>query len=314
MEIRTGKSRRRDDYAAPADPRDRGAYLRRKSSQRLRKRQLAGRRLMAFIKLAVKLGSAAALIGAAAAVYWHLSTSTRFDVGKVTCEGCVQVQPEEIESIIRRDFPRNILQIDLVQLQKRLEKEKWIRAVEIRRVLPSELIIYVVERRPAVVAELNGELVLMDREGILLDRYGQQYGRLDVPVFMGLLGESSEDYQNFQEENSSRVATGLSILAELEEGSSDYPRRISEIDLSDPDNIRLIMVGDTTEVLLGDRDFLKRFQTFMANMPQYEELKAEYTDIAAVDLRFDGKIIYRPRNLPAAPAKELAQPPQAVRP
>ncbi|MBM3792387.1 MAG: cell division protein FtsQ, partial [Acidobacteria bacterium] len=83
-------------------------------------------------------------------------------------------------------------------------------------------------------------------------------------------------------------------------GSSDYTRRISELDLSDAANVRVLLVDDTTEVHLGDRDFRKRFGLFMANLPQYRELEAEYSDISSVDLRYEGKIIYRPRNLAEA--------------
>ena len=45
---------------------------------------------------------------------------------------------------------------------------------------------------------------------------------------------------------------------------------------------------------MGDADFLKRFRTLMSNMSQYQELKAQYNEIASIDLRFDGQIIYRP--------------------
>jgi len=60
------------------------------------------------------------------------------------------------------------------------------------------------------------------------------------------------------------------------------------------------LVDDTAEILLGDRDFLKRFQTLMSNLKQYEELKSQYDEIASVDLRFEGQIVYRPRANPAA--------------
>ena len=57
----------------------------------------------------------------------------------------------------------------------------------------------------------------------------------------------------------------------------------------------MLLVDDTAEVLLGDRDFLKRFRTLMSNLNQYRELKSQYSEIASVDLRFDGQIIYRPK-------------------
>jgi cell division septal protein FtsQ len=305
MEIRTADSSRRAQAAAADGPPDRGAYLRRKTSQKLRTRQLAGRRMIGALKMTVRLAAVAAAAAALMAAYWYASSSGRFALRSVTCEGCAHVQPGQLESVIRREFADNILQIDLERLHERLEKEIWIKEVEIRRVLPGTLVLYVLERVPAVIAELNGDLVLTDREGVLLDQYAARYGKLDAPVFSGLLGENAADYRNFAAENAARISLGLRVLTELESGSPDYTGRISEIDLSDTTNVRVLLVDDTAEVLLGDRDFLKRFRTFQANMPQFQELKDEYSEIATVDLRYDGKIIYRPRNLAAAPVEAV---------
>jgi hypothetical protein len=57
----------------------------------------------------------------------------------------------------------------------------------------------------------------------------------------------------------------------------------------------LLLVDDGAEILLGDRDFLRRYQILMANRAQYRELQAQYQGIASVDLRYEGQIIYRPR-------------------
>jgi cell division septal protein FtsQ len=300
MEIRTVNNLKTSSDAAVPVPPDRGAYLRRKSSQRLHKKQIASRRLMGILRVAARLAVLAAGITLLASGYWYTTSSGRFQVRQVTCAGCVHVQPAQLDAIIRREFPGNILQIDLQKLHDRLEKERWIKRVEIRRVLPGALVIYVEERTPAVIAELNGGLVLTDCDGILLDKYSDRYGELDAPVFSGLLGDNAAEYADLQEENSSRIALGLQVLRELRSGSPDYTRKISEIDLSDSSNVRILLVDDTAEVFLGDRDFLKRFRIFMANMAQYEELKADNRDIASVDLRFEGKIIYHQRPHPAS--------------
>jgi cell division protein FtsQ len=300
MEIRTVNDVRTSSADAVHVPPDRGAYLRRKSSQRLHKKQIASRRLMGILRITSRLAMLAAGATLLASAYWYTTSSGRFQVRRVACEGCVRFQPAQLEAIVRREFPGNILQIDLQKLHERLEKERWIRKVEIRRVLPGELILYIEERTPAAIVELNGELVLTDRDGTLLDKYNARYGELDAPVLSGLLGNNAADYANLQEENASRIALGLRVLSELETGSPDYTRKISEIDLSDPSNVRILLVNDTAEVFLGDRDFLKRFRIFIANIPQYEELKADNRDIASVDLRFEGKIIYHQRPHPVS--------------
>jgi len=303
MEIRTAKANLGRPAAGTAVPPDRGAYLRRKSSQRLRKRQVVSRRVIRTLQWTLRLAAAMAALAVLVTGYRYTASSARFDVRNVICQGCAQMRPAQIEEIVRRDFPRSILQIDLEKLRGRLEKERWIRGVQIRRVLPGSLVIYVDERKPAAVVELNGELMLADRDGILLDHYTEDYGKLDIPVFAGFLGQSAGEYARNQEPNSLRVALGMRLLEELGQGSEDYLRRISEVDLADTRNVRILMVDDTAEVFLGDRNFLERFRAFVANMPQYEELKAQYSEIASVDLRYDGKIIYRPRNVSDTPVE-----------
>jgi cell division septal protein FtsQ len=160
-------------------------------------------------------------------------------------------------------------------------------------------VIYVKERIPSVILEMRGELMLADDDGVLLDKYDPKYGNLDVPVFKGVLGEDAESYRMYQDENTARIHVALRMLSDLESGSPLYGKNISEVDISDKNNLKVLLVDDTAEVLLGERDYLKRFRTLMSNLDQYRELKSQYNDIASVDLRFDGQIVYRPRRTAA---------------
>jgi len=232
-------------------------------------------------------------------VFFYACKSDKFNLRTVSFHGCKQLASGSLESIVRLEFPGNLLHLDLRKLQRRLVQETWAKQVEIRRILPSSLVVYVQERTPSVILEMHGQLMIADREGILLDEYALNYGKLDMPVFKGAIGNSPETYRLHQEENTARIDLALAMLSELQHGSPAYTRAISEVDLSDPENLRILLVDDTVEISLGDRDFLKRFQTLMGNLDQYKELRSQYNDIASVDLRFDGQIIYRPRTAAA---------------
>jgi len=306
MEIKVGRKKKNARASGVKVPPDRGQYLRRRTDQKLKRTQAANLRLVRIVGVLGRL--TVVLLIAAFGFYLFTSafTSTRFTLGDITFKGCKELEPDYLELIIRDTFPGNLLRIDLEQLRTRLEEEIWVEKAEIRRILPSRLIIYIKERVPAVIAELQGELVLTDKEGVFLDEYNPRYGKLDVPVFRGLQGESAEQYLLYQEENARRIQEGLNVLTALEDGSAAYPRMISEIDISDTGNIRLLLVDDNVEIHLGDRDFLERFNTFILNKDKYQELKSEYEDIVTVDLRFEGRIIYHPKNLSGEP--EVGQP------
>jgi cell division septal protein FtsQ len=276
---------------------DRSRYLRGKTPQKLRRSRGTSRFWLYGLKLLGILVVCLTTLGSMATLLVYAYSSKRFELRNISFAGCQHADPKKLEDIIRNSFPQHILKMNLNQVRERLEQEPWIRRVEIRRILPSEMAVYVYERTPAVILEIHEELVLTDEDGMVLDRYEPRYGKLDMPVFRGLLGESTEAYRLQQQENTDRVRLGLKMLGELESGSSAFPKSISEVNLSDKTNLRLLLVDDTAEIYLGDRDFLKRFRTLMANMKQYEDLKAQYKEFDWVDLRYEeqGQIIFHPR-------------------
>jgi hypothetical protein len=140
--------------------------------------------------------------------------------------------------------------------------------------------------------EMNGELMVADEDGVLLGKYGPQLGKLDVPVFKGVFGDDPETYQLYQEENAARIRQGLLLMSEIMSGSSQYAKIISEVDISDQNNLKLLLVDDTAEVYIGNKDYLERFKKFVNNPNEYQKLKTQYNAIDTIDLRFDHKIVY----------------------
>jgi cell division protein FtsQ len=303
MEIKTGKTHGESEGPAVMVPPDRGRAARKKAAQKSQRGKPLSARLLTMFKILAALCLLALVLAAGFSVFRFAYSAGLLTLRNISIDGCGHSDPVALEGIIRRDFSANILHIDLNQLRSRLEQEPWVRRAEVRRILPATLKIQVQERVPSVIADIGGALELLDNEGFLLDHYNRDYGKLDVPVFCGLRGDDVASYRVLQEDNSSRVRLGVQVLSELAAGSPDYTRALSEVDLSDPANVKVLLVDDTAEVLLGDRDFLKRFQTFMSNLPQYEDLKAQGKDIAIVDLRFDSQIVYRLR----PPATEQAE-------
>ncbi len=295
MDIRTTRVPKEPDGQDAAPVLEKGMYLRKKVTPHIRKSYHFSRIFIRTVRLAAQAGIYLAVTLLLGWLVLYAYSSDRFTLKTITFHGCKHLNCRALEAALRKELPQHVLQIDLYQVRARVEHERWARRAEIRRILPSELDIYVQERTPQAILELRGELMLADAEGILLDRYDPQYGKLDVPVFRGFLGGGPDGYRQDQEENSERVRLGLRMLAELQSGSDDYTRNISEVDLSDKSDIRLTLVDDTAEIRIGDRDFLQRFNKFMTNMKEYRELKGQYGDFASVDLRFPSQIAYRRR-------------------
>lgn len=293
MQIKTNKSKeaRRSGTIPPPDK----SRRRKKTHQKLGKGSISGRRYVSALRALGKLGSLLLMIFFVLVIFIYAYTSDKFNLSDIKFHGCNEVDSKQLEEIIRSDFPENILRIDLSQLKSRLEEETWVKHVEIRRILPSNLIVYVQERIPSIILEMQSDLMIADQEGILLGHFTPKYGQLDVPVFRGVLGENPESYRQNQEENTARILQAAHMLSELESGSPNYTKSISEVDISDPKNLKIMLVDDTAEVYLGGENYLERFTTFILKQDEYEKLKNQYEEFASIDLRFEDQIIYRPR-------------------
>jgi len=306
MEIRTRRAERAASEQAPVPSPEKGRYLRRKPVQKVRRSPLTAKAVVRFLRLMVRSIAAAAACAGVIAAFVYAFSSEKFSLGRVIIIGCHRSDPARLEAIVRKEFPGHTLKIDLSLLQDRLEHEPWVRQVDVRRILPSELVIRVRERTPAVLFELNGELMVADGDAVPLERYDPRHGKLDVPVFKGLEGNDAESFRAHASENTARLKLGIRVLAELEASSPALSRNISEIDLSDVTNVKVLLLDDTAEILLGDRDIPQRLTTFLDNLPHYRELKTQYQEIAEVDMRFEGQIIYRPAAGTEEPTVETA--------
>jgi cell division protein FtsQ len=293
MEIRINNQKETKNSKAAAPQAEQPKRARKKAVQKIGKAPIASRRLRSAAKITVKLFIVLLITVFFVSIFVYAFTSERFQVHSIVFQGYKHAKPKQLESMIRRNFPANIFKIDMGQLKTRLEKDPWIRKVEIRRILSSsDLVIYIQERVPSTILEISGDLMLADRDGTLLDAYDPQYGKLDSPVLKGFLGKDAAGYRKNANANAARMQQALNMLSEIESGSPDYVGKISEVDISDPDNLKVLLVDDSAEIYLGEKDFLKRFQKLMDNLNTYQDLKNQNNDIASVDLRLTGKIVY----------------------
>ena len=220
--------------------------------------------------------------------------SNAFNLRDIRVSGCMHQDAESLENIIREEFPANVLRIDLGAAKQRLEKEVWVKRVELHRVLPSSLVLRVEERVPAVLLELGGTQMIADNEGVLLGAYRREFGKIDYPIFRGFDGVDMETYETHYAENTARIRRGIAMLTEI---AAEMPMNvldISEVDVSETSNLKIMMDNDPVEIWMGNGNYLKRFSGFIGDpSKKYQELKEQGIQVAQVDLSNDGQIVYK---------------------
>lgn len=199
-----------------------------------------------------------------------------------------------------------ILQLDLTSIRRRVERIPWVKSASITRIFPDRLRVTVVERTPVAYASIGGRIELVDQDGILLDmRRGAESG---FPVIYGL--SDAEDASVRKE----RLAPYLRFITSAKGPLKDSGWSVSEADVSNPDDLRVLLVKGPTTVLarFGSRNYLQRAESFISVVPR---ILARSTKINSIDLRFRDEVVVDPagaaqQNVTATGAS--ARPPTAA--
>ena len=259
------------------------------SSPRMNSRKInksSGRKFL-FFGARVLVWVAFLALGAYAIFKLPLSTQMNqyFKLAEIHYQGLVQVEEEDLDTIVRNSLPESILLIDLDRLRDLVKSESWIQEVRIRRRLPGELYIDVRERLPSAVAAIDNELYVVDRQGVILEPYGSLHKIPDRPIVRGLQNIARE---NANQENALRMKIYLQVVEELK----SYSSSLSEINVENLQRVAVVPEEYPIPIYLGHDHFSTRYKTFISQKDLYERLKKQYGSIDSVDMTYDNKIIF----------------------
>ncbi len=195
----------------------------------------------------------------------------------------------------------NVLRMPLEEKRQRVETIPWVQSAALTRAFPHRLVVQVSERTPVAFVNRDGRVGLVDAEGVVLDK--PENAAFDFPVLTGLEAAQGPDDR--------RVRLGLysEFMAHLGEEALHSGWMISEVNLHDADDLQALLVQgrETIQVHFGHQDFLERFHSFLALLP---ELRKNNSKLDSVDLRYRNQIVVNPQAPTAAPvpAEEPAPP------
>ncbi len=215
-----------------------------------------------------------------------VSAST-LQVRRIAVHGNVLVSEGELEALVDGLRGTSILTADLEAFRQKLLASPWVADVALRRVLPSTVEVFVRERRPIGLSRLGHRLYLVDRQGTVIDEFGPEYSRFDLPIIDGLVRAPGTGKPALDEKRAELAARVIDAVAQRK----DLARRLSQIDVSDVQNAIVLLDDDGALLYLGDEDFATRLQAYVDLAPA---LRERVPDIDYVDLRFGGRVYVRP--------------------
>lgn len=191
----------------------------------------------------------------------------------------------------------NILHLSLEEKKQQVESIPWIESATLARGYPHRLLVKVAERTPVAFVNIDGRVKLVDGEGVLLDL--PEKADFNFPVLTGL--QEAGDAGARQ----ARLDLYLRFARELAEDAPRSGWLISEVDLSDPDDLKAILAqgNETLQVHFGHDLFGQRFRDFLTLVP---ELRRNNTRIDSVDLRYRNQVVVNPQSPAGRPGDAAA--------
>lgn len=107
-------------------------------------------------------------------------------VRSVTAAGRDQTAPEVLLRAIGVTVGESILHADLAAVQARVARLPWVAEVRVSRKLPDTIHVDLIEKRPLAIWQLNGKMVLVDRDGgVITEKDVSEFSRLPLVVGEG---------------------------------------------------------------------------------------------------------------------------------
>lgn len=223
----------------------------------------------------------------------------------VQTTGNSQLTREELLSVFGSDIGRNIFYIPLSQRRAQLEQIPWVEHATVMRVLPNQLRVAVRERVPVAFVRIGDQIKLIDGAGVILDMSPAMMAarHFSFPVVSGI---SPKDALS---QRSPRMQLYRKFVTALDSTGEHLSSNLSEVNLSDPEDVRVTVPAKSSDLLLhfGDANFLARYRIYQSHLNEWEQ---QYPQLASVDLRYDSEVVLKmasgaPVSSAKAPAASL---------
>lgn len=252
--------------------------------------------------LAVLLTVAAGGIAGGVAYFLLFSPAMLLHPGQIEISGEHYASRQQLMNIFSGDMGRSVLRVPLAQRLAAIEQIPWVDHAVVERILPDQLRVVVVERRPVAFLSTNEGMKLIDAHGVILDRpAGADF---NLPVVGGIGPETPEP------ERARRLGMFSDFMTQIATVLPGADAAVSEANLSNPDDVQATLAGmrvldgqGPVVVHFGDSDFAHRFREFLND---FSDWQAKAGNVEAVDLRYQGEALVTPETTVLSPARNPA--------
>jgi cell division protein FtsQ len=247
---------------------------------------------------------ACGVLGLIAVTFYRYATqSWRFQIDSsdnIEVIGAKNVSRAQVLDAFSSDIERNIFFVPLAERKKQLQEIPWIESATVMRLLPDRLRVAVNERTPVAFVEIDSRIALIDAHGVIMSMPAGEQSSYSFPVIVGMTEMEPISTR------AARMKIYARLIGELDSSGSNYSHDLSDVDLSDPEDVKATVADPQGAVLvhLGSSNFLERFQVYRAHV---QEWRAQFHPLKSVDLRYQHQVIVNPDEVSGALAPSQQQ-------
>jgi cell division protein FtsQ len=274
---------------------DEPRYLRRQKPVEIRRKKFGSRNFSLYRRIAfwalivLATGTVSYFVGDFAL---HSQQVLLTKAEQIDLTGNHIVARDGVLKVFEADRGKSVLTIPLDKRRSKIEEIGWVESASIQRVLPNRLRVDITERTPVAFARNGNEIVLIDSHGVLLDRARDMDMRF--PIVSGVSDSLS------REERERRMQIYDELVRDLNTVNADSSNQLSEVDLSNPKNVRIVMAGipggnatQAVTIKFGSGDFTSKYRMLVENFAQWQ---ANTGCVHSVDLQFTRQVVLNPDN------------------
>lgn len=219
-------------------------------------------------------------------VYHVVFVQPYFEVKTIEVSGDMnRLPPDQIRVLAQIPEHSNLFSTRVSVIKQRILKDKWVKDLAVRRMLPDKLAIFVTEYKPVAIVNLD-RLYFVDDEGTIFKEVEAEDPK-DYPVLTGL--DMSETMINTPQKIK-QLAMFLELKRIFEKNQAADLLGLSEINFDHRVGYSVITLQPSLVIKVGYDGFEEKLGKLQAILPvmQRQAGKIQY-----VDVNFERKVIVK---------------------
>lgn len=213
-------------------------------------------------------------------IYLFLINFFWFDLKRIEISGDSSLTLNDVTRLSPVYLGTNIFKINTKKLENEIKKDLTLSRVRVIRKLPDKIKIILQRKRPVLLVNLDQLYGLtVEKEIIPLKNISRRW---DIPILSGVHLKSINFYRKLDLPEINRA---VDLYKAVQEVDSTFLDRISELDLSNQQNLVLYLLPSGVKVMLGSGYYKHRIARLMAIL----KTEDDYKNLSWVDLRFENQ-------------------------